>query len=136
MLFTHLEDLNFADDLASVLESHRQMQQMTERLQGNSGLLGLRINTGKTKAMKVNPRSCDPIIVNGEGIEEVQDFTYQSSNISRDGRANRDVELHIGKACQAFRMLRPIWLSSQLYTNTKIRIINTNVKSVLLKPGK
>ena len=31
-----------------------------------------------------------------------------------------------------FRILRPIWLSSQLSTNTKIRIFNTNVKSVLL----
>ena len=76
--------------------------------------------------MKVNPRSCDPIVVNGEAIEEVQDFTYLGSNISRDGGADRDMKL------QAFRILRPIWLSSQLSTNTKIQIFNTNVKSVLL----
>ena len=88
--------------------------------------------------MKVNPRPCDPIIVNGvngvngEAIEEEQDSTYLSSNISRDGGADRDVELRIAKARQAFRMLRPIWLSSQLSTNTKIRIFDTNVKSVLL----
>ena len=110
-------------------------RQKTERLQVNSGLPGLRINTGKTKVMKVNPRSCDPIVVNGETIEEVQDSTYLGSNIIRlrDGGADRDVpELRIGKARQAFRILRPIWLSSQLSTNTKIRIFNTNVKSVLL----
>ena len=82
--------------------------------------------------MKVNSRSCDPIIVNKEAIEEVQDFTYLGSNIGRDGGADRDVELRIGKARQAFRILRPIWLSSQLSTSTKIRIFNTNVKSVLL----
>ena len=131
-LFTQIEDLDFADDLALVSESHRHMQQKTERLQVNSGLLGLRINTGKTKVMKANSRSCDPIIVNGEAIEEVQDFTYLGSNISRDGGAERDVELRIGKARQASRILRPIWLSSQLSTNTKIRIFNTNVNSVLL----
>ena len=131
-LFTQLEDLDFADDLALVSESHRHMQQKTERLQVNSGLLGLRINTGKTKVMKVNPRSCDPIAVNGEAIEEVQDFTYLGSNISLEGGADRDVELRIGKARHAFRILRPIWLSSQLSSNTKILIFNTNVKSVLL----
>ena len=109
-LFTQLEDLDFADDLALVSESHRHMQQKTERLQVNSGLLGLRIDTGKTKVMKVNPRSCDPILVNGEAIEEVQDFTYLTVISAGDGGADRDVELRIGKARQAFRILRPIWL--------------------------
>ena len=89
MLFTQLEDLDFTDDLALVSESHRHMQQKTEMLQVNNGLLGRRINTGKTKMMKVNHRSCGPIVVNGEAIEEVQDFTYLGSNISRDGRAER-----------------------------------------------
>ena len=42
------------------------------------------------------------------------------------------MELCIVKARQAFRILRPIWLSSQLSTNTKIQIFNTNVKPVLL----
>ena len=76
--------------------------------------------------MKVNPASSNT------AIEQVQDFTYLGSNISRDGGAVRDVEMCIGKVRQAFRILRPIWLSSQLSTNTKIRIFNTNVKSVLL----
>ena len=41
-------------------------------------------------------------------------------------------ELRINKARHAFRTLRPVWLSSQLSINTKIRIFNTNVKPVLL----
>ena len=106
-LFTQLEDLDFADDLGIVSESHRHLQQKTERVQVNSGQLGLRINTGKTKVMKINPQSSDPIIVKGEAIEEVQDFTYLGCNISRDGRADRDVDLHIGEARQAFRILLP-----------------------------
>ena len=40
------------------------------------------------------------------------------------------MELHINKACHAFRTLRPVWLFYQL--NTKIRIFNTNIKPVLL----
>ena len=42
------------------------------------------------------------------------------------------MELRINKARHAFRTLRPVWLSSQLSINTKIRIFNTNVKPVLL----
>ena len=62
----------------------------------------------------------------------MEHFTYLGSNISRDGGADRDTELGIAKAQLAFRILRPIWLSKQLSNNTKLRIFNTNVKTVLL----
>ena len=57
-LFTQLEDLDFADDLGLVSWTHA----IEERLQVNSGQLGLRISTGKTKVMKINLRSSDPVI--------------------------------------------------------------------------
>ncbi|VDO50535.1 unnamed protein product [Schistosoma margrebowiei] len=38
----------------------------------------------------------------------------------------------IGKARAAYLQLRNIWNSTQLLTNTKVRIFNTNVKTVLL----
>ena len=131
-LLTQLEDLDFADDLALVSENHTHMQQKTDRLQTNSEQLGLKINTGKTKTMRLNPSKQDPITLRGETIEDVEHFTYLGSNISRDGGADRDIEFRIGKAQLAFRILRPIWLSKQLSNNTKLRIFNTNVKTVLL----
>ena len=82
--------------------------------------------------MKVNSRSSEPISLESGTVEEVQDFIYLGSNISTNGGADKDVELRINKARHAFRTLRPVWLSSQLSINTKIRIFNTNVKPVLL----
>ncbi|KAI0224962.1 hypothetical protein LSAT2_024073 [Lamellibrachia satsuma] len=131
-LFSQLEDLDFADDLALLSETHKHMQQKTERLQEKSSQLGLKINVGKTKVMKVNSRSSEPISLESGTVEEVQDFIYLGSNISTNGGADKDVELRINKARHAFRTLRPVWLSSQLSINTKIRIFNTNVKPVLL----
>ena len=130
-LFSQLEDLDFADDLALLSETHKHMQQKTERLQEKSSQLSLKINVGKTKVMKVNSRSSEPISLESGTVEE-QDFIYLGSNISTNGGADKDVELRINKARHAFRTLRPVWLSSQLSINTKIRIFNTNVKPVLL----
>ena len=131
-LFSQLEDLDFADDLALLSETHKHMQQKTERLQEKSSQLGLKINVGKTKVMKVNSKSSEPISLESGTVEEVQDFIYLGSNISTNGGAEKDVELRINKARLAFRTIRPVWLSSQLSINTTIRIFNTNVKPVLL----
>ncbi|VDO55520.1 unnamed protein product [Schistosoma margrebowiei] len=43
-----------------------------------------------------------------------------------------DVKARMGKARAAYLQLKNIWNSKQLSTNTKIRIFNTNVKTVLL----
>ncbi|VDO74015.1 unnamed protein product [Schistosoma margrebowiei] len=42
------------------------------------------------------------------------------------------MEARIGKARAAHLQLKNIWNTKQLSTNTKIRIFNTNVKTVLL----
>ncbi|KAI0220535.1 hypothetical protein LSAT2_027968 [Lamellibrachia satsuma] len=131
LLFSQLENLDFADNLALLSETHKRMQQKPERLQEKSSQLGLKINVGKTKVMKVNSRSSEPISLESGTVEEVQDFIYLGSNISTGG-VDKDVELRINKARHAFRTLRPVWLSSQLFINSKIRIFNTNVKLVLL----
>ena len=130
--FTQLEDLDFADDLALISGTHTQMQQKTNKLHEHSKQLGLMINVGKTKVIRINTKSHQGINIKEQPLENVAEFVYLGSNISTDGGADKDVELRISKARHAFRTLRPVWLSSQLSKNTKIRIFNSNVKSVLL----
>ena len=45
---------------------------------------------------------------------------------------NEDVKTRIGKAKRAFLQLQTIWKSRELSQRTKIRISNSNIKSVLL----
>ena len=61
-LFSQLEDLDFADDLALLSESHKHKQQKTERLQEISSQLGLKNIVGKTKVMKINIRSSESFL--------------------------------------------------------------------------
>ncbi|VDO88607.1 unnamed protein product [Schistosoma margrebowiei] len=48
------------------------------------------------------------------------------------GGPDADVKARISKARAAYLQVNIIWNSKQLSTNTKIRIFNTNVKTVLL----
>ncbi|VDP27346.1 unnamed protein product [Schistosoma margrebowiei] len=54
------------------------------------------------------------------------------SIIDEQGGSDADVKVRIGKARAAYLQLRNIWNSKQPSTNTKVRIFNTNVKTVLL----
>ncbi|XP_071177411.1 uncharacterized protein [Mytilus edulis] len=51
--------------------------------------------------------------------------------MDRTGGTDADTRTRISKARQAFAMLKLVWKSTAFTENTKIRIFNTNVKSVL-----
>ena len=129
-LFSQLEDQDFADDLAPLSETQKHTQKNLERFQEKSSQLGLKINVGKTKVMKVNTRSSETISL--ESGTDVQYFIYLRSNISTNGGADKDVELCINKVRHAFRTLCPVWLSFQLSININICIFHTTVKPVLI----
>ena len=74
----------------------------------------------------------DKIELDGEEIDEVEDFVYLKSKISWDGGSDRDIQVRVGKARTAFTILTPVWKSKVISRKTKLRIFNTNVKSVLL----
>ena len=70
--------------------------------------------------------------LDGDEIEKVEDFAYIGSNISKDGGSDQDIRVRIGKARTAFTILIPVWRSKVISRKTKLRIFNTNIKSVLL----
>jgi hypothetical protein len=54
------------------------------------------------------------------------------SVVAEDGRASTDVRVRIEKARGSFSKLRKVWLSTSIRKDTKIRIFNACMKSVLL----
>ena len=61
--------------------------------------------------MRVNTRNTDRIELDGDEIDEVEDFAYLGSNISKDGGSDQDIRVRIGKARFAFAILIPVWRS-------------------------
>nr|KAG5705020.1 hypothetical protein BaRGS_018750 [Batillaria attramentaria] len=78
-LWTQLDDLDFADDLALLSHSHSQMQDKTTCLEATSAGTGLKINRRKTELMKINTTANTPVTVGGEPIREVESFVYLGS---------------------------------------------------------
>jgi len=70
--------------------------------------------------------------VDSHAIEVVDHYTYLGSIVSKTAKTDEDVKAKINKARQAFVTLRPVWRSKTLSCCTKLRLFNSNVKSVLL----
>ena len=82
--------------------------------------------------MRINIIKENPVTVEGERLEEVDSFIHLGSVIDKQGGADVDVAARIGKARVAFNMLKNIWASKEIRTQTKLRIFIANVKPVLL----
>ena len=65
-----------------------------------SAKAGLRVNKSETKGMRIKTTNADRL-----EIDEVEDFAFLGSNISKDGGCDRDIQLRIGKARTAFIIL-------------------------------
>jgi len=87
-----LEDLDFADDIALLAEILQAMQEKTNRIDGISRSVGLKINEKKTNIMVINEQVYDQpvqITLNGKELEKVDDFTYLGSKIDKNGNIQK-----------------------------------------------
>ncbi|VDO92130.1 unnamed protein product [Schistosoma margrebowiei] len=80
-----LDDLDFADDLALLSHTHQQMWIKTASVAAVSASVGLNIHNGKTKVLKYNTETSNPITLDGETLEDVESFTYLGSIIDEQG---------------------------------------------------
>ena len=126
-------DLDFADDICLLTSNCNNMQKKTSNLHETALPVGLKINTGKTKMISLHDNSRKtPLASNGENIEEEENFTYIGTNISKDNGTTKDIMARINKTRTSFCKLRAFWKTTSLSRATKIKIYNSNVKSVLL----
>ena len=77
------DDLDFADNLASLSHSHSQMQDETTCLETVLAGTGLKINRKKTELMKINSTANTPVTLGGECIREVDSFFLEVPLIKR-----------------------------------------------------
>jgi len=131
-LLSQLHDLDFADDIALLSYNHRHAQDKVHSLATIAEMAGLNIKKSKTKTMHINSTNQAPIKLDNDDIENVASFTYLGSVIAVDGGTERDVLVRIGKARTAFLLLGPVWRAKDISLKTKLRIFNTNVKTVLM----
>ena len=125
----HLEDVDFTDDISLFFNRQQHTLVKLSRVVTEAEKTGLRINIGKTDVLRINNQQQDPVRLHQEDIEEMKKFAYLVSRVSKDGGPLDDIKRHINKARHAFQTLKPVWQSSPLSFENKLRIFNTNVKS-------
>ncbi|XP_062702683.1 uncharacterized protein LOC134285601 [Aedes albopictus] len=108
------------------------MQSKLDDLANRSSAAGLTINVNKTKSLDVNTVNPSSFTVAGQSEENVESFQYLGSQTAADGGTKIDIGARIEKTRAAFASLRNVWKNNQISQRTKIRIFNSNVKSVLL----
>ena len=65
--------------------------------------VGLTLNKQKTKIMRINAGTDEPVKIEGE---EVESFTYLGNVMDKSAGTDTDVKTRIGKAQSAFNMLK------------------------------
>ena len=126
-----LKDLDYADDLALLSHTKEQIQRKTNNIINFSSKVGLNINVPKTKVMKMNAKNENQININNVCTEDVSKFTYHGSVDAPGGGTEEDIKSRINKGV-AFYQLNKVWRSSVNRLRTKLKLFNSNVKSVLL----
>ena len=86
------EDLDYADDRCLLAHTFDDVRTKLQRLRHETAKVGLKINISKTKEIRIHTPKNQPLFLNDQQIEQVSEFPYLGSIISKDnGGTDRDV---------------------------------------------
>ena len=127
-----LRDLDYADDICLLARDIEEMQVMVDTIVTEGSKIGLTINTAKTEVMKIRTQDTRYVTIGGSNLKEVDGFTYLGSRICKDGDIRSEVNIRIGKASYAYDCLKNVWKEDRVSLQTKLKLFNAIVISVLL----
>ena len=130
-----IQNTQYADDLTLVAESRAGIQNMLNVLDSCCKKWGMKINSNKTKVMNVGSilENVTPICLNGQQIEDVDNFEYLGSILEPTACVDMEVDSRLQKAGTVYQMWRyKIFRSRNLSTATKVCVFQSLVMSVLL----
>ena len=130
-LFSHLEDLEFADDIAILSSTPVHLQKKSDDLNMNAKMMGLIISG----FICVNPGATRSVNIDGEPLEHFEQFTYLGSVISTDSSVQKDIKAWLNKARCAFGRFQNIWKSKQYSLETKVHIYSSLCYCMALNVG-
>ena len=89
---TVLEDLDFAGDIARLSSTFNDLHEKTGRLTEEAAGVGLKLNVRKCKTLRTECASNrESIVVNGEEVEDVEEFPYLGATVDKEGGGSKDI---------------------------------------------
>ena len=131
-----MRELLFADDSALVAHCAEEMQKIVDALSDASKKFSLKINIKKSEVLyqtnSTRTREED-IMVDGNKLNYVLEFTYLESTISSDGCIDDEMQRRVAKASASFGRLRQrLWNNHHVAMRVKGKIYRAIVLSTLL----
>jgi hypothetical protein len=126
--------LRFADDIALVAKSAKEMNEMLNTLSNILNEYHLKINAKKTKTMTVRREQhiVKPTIkLRDAVIEDVEEFYYLGSSITYDNKSTNDVKRRIAMAKKTFNSKYNLLTNKHFDLNTRKKFIKSYIWSVL-----
>ena len=131
----NVNNLRYAADSVLIAESEEQLQSLLDNATTESEVKGLDLNTKKTECMVTTKKSETPICrltSKGEGIQQVDVFRYLGYTMTSNGKCLTEVKKRIAIAKDAFNRMRTIMKNRCTALDTRIRVLKTDLWSVLL----
>jgi len=122
--------LRFADDIALIAESKEDLAQLINAMDKTfEKELELRINMKKIRLMVCERENNTKIQIKirNQTIEQVDEFTYLGSTISKDGRNRSEIIKRICQAKIAFNKKKTIFTSRSMSLKTRQNLLKTYV---------
>jgi len=128
-----ISNLQFADDIAAMAESQDELQELVNNIVTESKKMGMAVNIEKTEVQHIGSMRKEVKIKIGDSkLNQVEDFIYLGGTISEDATTDQDVKRRIGLACGVMQSLCSIWKAKNISLETKVKVYETLVLSVLL----
>ena len=130
----NINNFRYADDTVLLAENEIDLQILTNDVKDNSKIMGLEMNTSKTKVMVMTKKEDGnaTIKIDGKELELVKSFKYLGQHITNNGKCDNEVKTRIAIAKSRFGQLKHILTSYQTQPATRLRILQCYVHSTLL----
>ena len=100
-----LKDLYFADDIALLSSTFNDLHEKGGRLAEEAARVGLKLNARKCKTLRTECASSrEKIVVDGEEVDGVEEFTYLAAIVDKEGGGSKDIMYRLQKACGVFQI--------------------------------
>ena len=112
----------FADDTVVVADCERKLCQLVTEFGRVCEKRKLRVNVGKSKIMRCTKNEVDArlnVMLNGEALEEVDQFKYLGSVIAANGGVEADVRYRVSEGCKVLGPLKGVMKNRGLGMNVK-----------------
>lgn len=121
-----LTNLRYADDIVLIASSEEELQDLLDRIVTSGKQFGLKINTQKTKVMKLGGGPVN-LSVEGEQLEQVSEFRYLGCNITDNSECKKEIRNRLAMGSAVVSRLSEVWKSRSLNISTKKRLVKALV---------